>query len=185
MAMGHMDPDLVFNDELTQVYEKPSLVDWWIKTIAWQFPKRVLLEQLYLKQGRNLPENIMELSIFLAKVIGWYFVITSVFTLTRQDAMKSLIGDIIAERALMFFIAVVTLILGLLLVLSHNVWLMGWPVMITIVAWLVLIAGLIRLFAPEYSIKMAQWWLRNPAYFITVTVICLLLGIYLLYMAYF
>ncbi|KTC77892.1 hypothetical protein [Legionella brunensis] len=127
----------------------------------------------------------MDITIFLAKVIGWYFVIVSLCVLCRQDAAKSMLGDILGQRALMFFIAIVTLILGLMLVVSHNVWVMGWPVIITIIAWLVLIAGILRLVAPEAALRVGQWWLRNPHAFLIATVIYLLIGAYLLYKAYF
>ena len=90
-------------------------------------------------------------SIFLAQVIGWYFVIISLFLLGRRQAMKSLVGDILADRALMFFIALITLILGLLLVVSHNLWVMGWPVIITLVAWLVLISGIVTCRSLKFS----------------------------------
>lgn len=127
----------------------------------------------------------MEITIFLAKVIGWYFVIMSLFVLFRQEATKSVVMDILAQRALMFFIAIVSLILGLMLVVGHNLWVMGWPVIITLVAWLVLISGILRLVAPELSIKIAQWWLINRVYLRVAAVIYLLIGIYLLYRAYF
>ncbi|KTD19151.1 Integral membrane protein (PIN domain superfamily) [Legionella lansingensis] len=127
----------------------------------------------------------MELSIFLAQVVGWYFVIASLCTLLRLDATKAIMEDILAQRALLFFIAIVTLILGLMMVVSHNVWVMGWPVIITIIGWLVLIGGIVRLFCPDTIMKIWQWWLRNPTYLIVVTVISLLIGVYLLYRAYF
>ncbi|WED42587.1 hypothetical protein [Legionella cardiaca] len=127
----------------------------------------------------------MEITIFLAKVIGWYFVIISLCILFRQDLVKSVLGDILGQRALLFFIAIVTLILGLLLVVSHNVWVMGWPVIITIIGWLVLIAGIVRLVAPELSLRAGQWWLRNPTSLLVVSVIDLVIGLYLLYKGYF
>ncbi|MDI9818727.1 MULTISPECIES: hypothetical protein [unclassified Legionella] len=127
----------------------------------------------------------MELTIFLAKVIGWYFVIVSLFMLTRQEATKSLIADVLAQRALLFFMGIVTLIIGLLLVLSHNVWVMGWPVIITLIGWLVLISGILRLTSSKLTTKIGNWWLKNPAYLVVAAVIYLLIGLYLLYMAYF
>lgn len=41
----------------------------------------------------------MEITIFLAKVIGWYFVITSLFLLFRQKALNAAMKDIVADRA--------------------------------------------------------------------------------------
>ncbi|MCC5014783.1 MULTISPECIES: hypothetical protein [Legionella] len=127
----------------------------------------------------------MDLTLFLARVIGWYFVIISLYMLFCQQALKAIIVDILGQRALMFFIALLTVVLGLLLVISHNVWVMGWPVIITLIAWLVLVGGVFRLINPDLLTKVAQWWLRNPAYLVIAAIIYLLIGLYLLYRAYF
>lgn len=127
----------------------------------------------------------MEITIFLAQVIGWYLVIVSLFVLFRQDQLRGVMGDILAQRALLFFIAIVTVILGLLLVISHNVWVLGWPVIVTVIGWLVLISGLLRLVIPEALVRMGQWWLANPTYLLIAAVIYLVIGVYLLYRAYF
>ncbi|WP_019217878.1 hypothetical protein [Legionella tunisiensis] len=125
------------------------------------------------------------LNPFLARVIGWYFVIISLYMLCCQQALKAIITDILGQRALMFFIGILTVVLGLLLVISHNVWVMGWPVIITLIAWLVLIGGVFRLINPELLTKIARKWLRNPAYLIIAAIIYLLIGLFLLYKAYF
>lgn len=127
----------------------------------------------------------MEITIFLAKVIGWYLVIVSLCVLFRHEQLRAVMGDILAQRALLFFIAIITVILGLLLVISHNVWVLGWPVIVTIFAWVVLIGGILRLVMPEPLLRMGQWWLANPVYLRVATVIYVLIGLYLLYRAYF
>lgn len=127
----------------------------------------------------------MGTTIFLAKIIGWYLVITSVFLLVRQKDMKTAMSEVMADRGLIFFIGIVTLIFGLLLVLSHNVWVMGWPVIVTIFAWLTLIGGILRLMVPELGIKVGRFWLENLRYLYTLTAVLLIIGLYLLYKAYF
>nr|HAT8714909.1 hypothetical protein [Legionella jordanis] len=127
----------------------------------------------------------MELTLFLGKVIGWYFVIVALWIVIRQELANAFISETIAHRALLFFMAIITLILGLMIVISHNVWVMGWPVIITIVGWLMLIGGLLRLFFPEIGVRIAQAWLRKPVYFWIAAAIYLIIGLYLLYRAYF
>ncbi|CEK09489.1 hypothetical protein [Legionella hackeliae] len=135
--------------------------------------------------GVFLGGKIMDITIFLAQVIGWYLIIVSLYTLFRQEHLKAVMGDILVQRALLVFIATITIILGLLLVISHNVWVMGWPVIITIIGWLTLIVGILRLMVPEFSQKAGQWWLANPTYLLVTAVILLLIGLYLLYRVYF
>ena len=126
----------------------------------------------------------MNKSIFLGKVIGWYLVIMSLALLLREHEMHAIMTGFMSQPTLLFFVAAFTLILGLLLVVSHNVWVKGWPVVITVIAWLTLIGGVVRLFAPEYLIQGAQWWLKSPHYLVCAAVVYLIVGVFLLYKAH-
>lgn len=123
-------------------------------------------------------------TIFLATVIGWYLVIVGLFLLVRRQTLQGVMADFISQRSLVFLLAIITLILGLLMVVSHNIWVMGWPVIITILSWLVLIGALIRLFFPDCAIKMGENALKHPNRLIISGIIMLLIGLYLLYMVY-
>ena len=94
------------------------------------------------------------LSIYLASVIGWYLLIVGAFILVRTDYVKLIMADILAQRALVFIIAIVTLIFGLMLVATHNIWIMGWPVIITLFGWGAVLSAILRLFFPEIVIKL-------------------------------
>ncbi|WP_367607078.1 hypothetical protein [Legionella sp. W05-934-2] len=124
-------------------------------------------------------------TLFLATVIGWYLVIVSLFTLFRRDASIAVMQDIMGQRSLVFILAVFTLILGLLMVASHNVWVMGWPVVVTLFSWLVLLSGLVRFFCPETAIKMGHYFINHPTRMTISTVIFLIIGLFLLYQVYF
>lgn len=126
----------------------------------------------------------MSITLFLAEVIGWYFVIISLFILIRRRKMETLILSIATQPSLIFFIGIITVILGLLMVVSHNIWVWEWPVIITIISWLVLFGGIFRILMPELGVKIAQWWFRNQHYLIAIAVIYLLIGVYLLYKAF-
>ena len=43
----------------------------------------------------------------------------------------------------------VVFLAGLLIVRSHNRWTRGWPVVVTVTGWVVMLWGLFRMFAPE------------------------------------
>jgi len=38
---------------------------------------------------------------------------------------------------------------GLSIIRAHNCWTIGWPVLVTVVGWVAILAGLFRMFAPE------------------------------------
>jgi uncharacterized protein YjeT (DUF2065 family) len=124
-------------------------------------------------------------SLFLATVIGWFLVIFSLFLILRHEHLRSIMQDIIASPGLFFVFALITLILGLLMVASHNVWTMTWPVIITILGWLVLLSGLIRLVCADVAIKMAREMLDHPLRMQILGGVYLIVGLFLLFHVYY
>lgn len=120
---------------------------------------------------------------FLATVIGWYMVTFGLLILLRSEHVKSVIADVMGQRGLFFILAVITLILGLLMVASHNVWVMAWPVAVTIICWLVLISGVLRLFMPDAQ-KWGKSFSQEPMRLKIAAVVFLIYGGYLLFNVY-
>ena len=123
----------------------------------------------------------MEISFFLAKVLGWYLIISGLYLLSRQTLVRSVLKDILSQRALLFLFGLITLLLGLLLVVSHNIWVMAWPVVITVLAWITLISGILRLFYPELIIRMGNSML-NRQYSLAISgLFSIVIGLFLLF----
>ena len=123
-------------------------------------------------------------TIFLPTVIGWYLAIFGLLMLVKHDFVKSAMEDILAQRGLYFVLAILTLVLGLLMVASHNVWMMGWPVVVTLFGWLLIIGGLLRLFFSDAAHKMGKRFLKTPMKMKIVGIVFLVIGVYLLLHVY-
>lgn len=95
-------------------------------------------------------------TMFLATVVGWYMVIFGLLMLSRQELMTSVFSEIMAQKSLFFMLAFITLLVGLLLVASHNIWVMDWPVSLTVFGWCILGGALIRLFFLEFMLKAGR-----------------------------
>ena len=54
------------------------------------------------------------------------------------------------------FNGAVLFVAGLSIVRAHNLWVRRWPVVVTVVGWVVLILGLFRMLAPEFYLQAAQ-----------------------------
>lgn len=93
----------------------------------------------------------MELSLFLAKVMGLYLAIVSLAVLLRRKELRQLVAAFAEDNLFIFFSGGVILILGLLVVVSHNVWEADWRGVITFLGWLTVAKGAIRLFFPEFA----------------------------------
>jgi uncharacterized membrane protein HdeD (DUF308 family) len=124
-------------------------------------------------------------TVFLASVIGWYLVIVSLLLFFKNEYVRAVASDVMAHREVFFLFAIMTLIIGLLLVMSHNTWVMGWPVIITLFGWLVLISGITRLFFPECASRLSRPFLNHPISMKITAIVLLLLGVYLLFHVYY
>jgi cytochrome bd-type quinol oxidase subunit 2 len=122
---------------------------------------------------------------FLASVLGWYLVIVSLLLILRSEIVVAAMRELIGHRAVMLVVGILTLMIGLLMVISHNIWIMGWPVIITIIAWLVLIGGLFRLFFPDIVYKIWNKTIDKPNKLIVCGIIILIIGLFLLYKVHF
>ena len=126
----------------------------------------------------------MELSIFLAKAIGLYYVIVSLGMILNGARIKILLMEIMKNKALLFVTGFFALIIGILLVTSHNIWVADWRVLITLLGWGALLKGIMLVTLPQLMIETSKKWIQNPiSYYITMCFV-FLIGIFLLYHGY-
>ncbi len=124
----------------------------------------------------------MEHSIFLAKVMGLYLLIVPAAALLKRKQFAELANEFVTNLALVFLSGLVSLILGLLIVVSHNVWTADWKAVITTIGWLALAKGVVRILFPE---KLATFVIDPSSIKWTLALIVLLgLGIYLTYIGF-
>jgi uncharacterized membrane protein len=125
----------------------------------------------------------MDTSLFLARLIGPVLVVLAIGLLTRQDAWRSMAKEFTASRPLLFLSGFMTLLGGLALVNTHNVW-EGWPVIITIFGWLALIGGIARMLFPETVVGISERMLNNKTYLTVAGIVEGLIGLWLCYVGY-
>ncbi|MBI2720085.1 MAG: hypothetical protein HY245_05285 [Rhizobiales bacterium] len=65
------------------------------------------------------------------------------------------------------------LLAGLAIVRIHNVWIAGWPVLIILTGWILLLGGLYRMFAPEAP-RAAEGWAIYALFAVLFAIGCLL-----------
>lgn len=121
----------------------------------------------------------MEVSIFLAKAWGLYLVITCLAFLVNRKTYQRLLNE--SQGLALFYVSgIIALIIGILSVLSHNIWTTDARFWITLLGWLVLLKGLFRVSFPQAVLRMAErTW--KQSWVIYPTILFLILGIYLVY----
>jgi hypothetical protein len=126
----------------------------------------------------------MDTSMFLARLIGPMLVVLAIGLLTRQDSWRTMANDFVANRPLLFLSGFLTLLGGLALVNTHNVWEAGWPVIITIFGWLAVIGGTARMLFPETVVGISARMLKEKTWLTVAGAVEGLLGLWLCYVGY-
>jgi hypothetical protein len=118
----------------------------------------------------------MENSKHIAGLLG-----PSIIAIALSEALNAHIW--VANIApVIHFNGAVLFIAGLAIVQAHNHWIRGWPVLVTLVGWSVMLLGLLRMFAPELYLQGVQNTSDTMA--IASAVMLCPIGIYLTFRAY-
>lgn len=95
-------------------------------------------------------------STALASIFGPMLILTSLWTLLYKDNTKKVVDSLKKTPALIYFVGVFNLLLGVIFVTNYNYWYMSIEVLVTILGWFLLIRGLVLMFFPKTLDKMIK-----------------------------
>lgn len=122
----------------------------------------------------------MCLSMFLAQVIGCYLFLVGLAMLIHQHRFKKLMSDFLSHPTLISLSSSMSLVAGLLIIVDHNIWVGQWPIVVTLVGWILVLRGIFRLFFPDAFIKTMKDLLEKAPYMVMCWV-RILIGLYLIW----
>ncbi|WP_242131889.1 hypothetical protein [Aestuariivivens marinum] len=123
----------------------------------------------------------MERSIFLAKFWGWYLIIFFVILSFNPKRIKQIFTDLKDEKFLIIS-SFVSIIVGLLNVLFHNIWEANWKLIITLIGWASLYMGLSLFIFPKRTVAALEY--INIKLVQVIYTLLFFLGLFLLTAAY-
>jgi hypothetical protein len=103
----------------------------------------------------------MATSIFLARLIGPVCLVIGVALLVNGEGFRAMLFEFIDSPALIFLSGIITMVAGLAIVVTHNLWVPDWRVLITVIGWLGTIGGAIRIVVPQQTIELGRTMLTN------------------------
>ena len=124
-------------------------------------------------------EMCMTTSILLARLLGPYCVIVALGVLLNIKVYHKVIEDSVKNSAIIYIAGVLALIFGLLIVQFHNVWILDWPLIITMMGWLGLVKGVRLIVFPGSLPQTFEFYQKNPAFLVTRLIVIFLLGLIL------
>ena len=126
----------------------------------------------------------MATSIFLAKLLGPVLLAVGAGILINPKPFHTMAGEVVRSVTLVYLFGLFDFAAGLAIVLTHNVWTANWRVLITLLGWLLLIRGAIRILAPETIMGFAAKAFRNKQLVPIAGVVTGVLGLVLCYFGY-
>ncbi|MGH6770371.1 MAG: hypothetical protein ACRECO_15265 [Xanthobacteraceae bacterium] len=95
-------------------------------------------------------------SIFLAKLMGPVMLAVGIGVFVNGQVYRALADEFLRSRALIYLSGLLTMTAGMALILTHNVWVARWPVLITVLGWAMAIGGAFRIVAPQGTEKLGR-----------------------------
>lgn len=121
--------------------------------------------------------------IHFAKLFGIVSTILALGVLFNLDNAKKMANDLLDSGAGFVVSGVLPVIFGGWIVATHNVWVQGWPVVVTLIGWIMLLEGMVRLiFVKTWTSIVARHIDRVPVLF---SLFGLIFGLLLIYIGFF
>jgi len=127
----------------------------------------------------------METSQLLARIIGPYMLIAGIGLFVSREKYLKLLDDLRSQALVMMGMGAFTLILGLLMLQFHNIWVLDWRVLITLIGWIGVIKGATAMIVPDAMNKIADAYKGNNTLLNMQAALALLFGAFMSYMGYF
>ncbi len=97
----------------------------------------------------------MDNSLFLAKFWGWYLIIFFLVLSLNPKRIKQIFNDLKDEKFLIIT-AFVSIMIGLLNIIFHNIWDLSYKLIITLIGWFALIFGLALFILPKRTVAWLE-----------------------------
>lgn len=121
----------------------------------------------------------MDLTIYLARVLGLFLIVAGFAMVTRRRYFMPVIGSFVEERLTRVIYAFIELLAGLFLVVGHNVWSPLPAAIITVFGWMAVLEAASYLLLPDETIERFVRSFNVPAWYVGGGTVVIALGAYL------
>ena len=122
---------------------------------------------------------------WLARWMGLYITIMCLLVLIRLEHVRTLADTFKKNPAFMALSGSVSLLLGTLLVALHPQFVANWTVLITIIGYLSILKGILRLFGNGWCSKWCSVTQQNEKFLVGWSIVWLVVGLVLIWFGYF
>ena len=102
----------------------------------------------------------MQPVVFIARLVGPLFVVLGIGCLLNQQVYADMIGQAVLVPVLIYLSGLMAFLAGVAMLNGYHAWTADWRVIITILGWLLVIAGIIRIVLPAAAAVAAMRSIR-------------------------
>jgi hypothetical protein len=134
-----------------------------------------------LRGQHGLFDDAMSLTAYVAQLLGLYLALSGVLMIVREQAMMVLAPKFVDSPPFLYFLGSLRVLIGLAIVLAHDMWIGTLGTIIYLVGWLMLLRGIAMLLLPaETERKILEVFSRGNAWY-TTAMVAIVLGGWLAY----
>ena len=122
----------------------------------------------------------MDTTLLVAKVMGVYLVVSGLFIIVKGKTLPHLLRDFFDHPAVVYLTGVILVFMSSVYLIEYNIWDGSWKTLVTIFVWMVLIKGLMYVFAPKMLDEMSIR--RFKSSFGVYGVVAIMVGAYLFFL---
>jgi len=126
----------------------------------------------------------MTAPFFIARLIGPTFIVIGAGVLLNGSVYNAMIAEAVRSPTLIYFAGLFALVPGLAILNVYRAWTADWRVIVTIIGWLCVIGGVVRIVLPQTIAAMATDIYSGTVVLPIFAVIVLVIGGYLSFEGY-
>lgn len=118
----------------------------------------------------------MQSSAFIARLMGPMLLINAIAILVNRRGFQDMIAGATRNPAVIYLTGLLTLLAGLLVLEFHNVWVLDWRVLVTVVGWLSILGGIARIVFPAGMAAIGERMVSRDSLMVGGAIVSILLG---------
>ena len=126
----------------------------------------------------------MALTIWISKFLGPVILVLGMPMIFSPESLQETTKRFLADSPLVLVSGVLAMTAGLSIVNTHNVWVLDWPLIVTLFGWALVLGGASRILAPRVVEHVGGTMLNRPTMMRIVGAFWALLGAFLTVKAY-
>ena len=124
------------------------------------------------------------MTIWISKFLGPLILAFSVPMIATPVIIQEMVKRFLADWPLIMISGALAMTAGLAIINTHNVWVLNWPLIVTLFGWLLLVGGTFRVVAPQVAERIGTAMMGRAKLLRVIGVLWALLGGFLTYKGY-